>query len=38
MNLAHLLDASARAFPDRPAVSVGDRRLYDYAAYGALAA
>ena len=38
MNLAHLLDASARAFPDRPAVSVGDRRLFDYAAYGALAA
>jgi long-chain acyl-CoA synthetase len=38
MNLATLLDASAHAFPDRPAVSVGDRRLYDYATYGALAA
>jgi len=38
MNLAHLLDASARAFPDRPAISLGDRRLYEYGAYGALAA
>ena len=38
MNLARLLDASAGAFPDRPAVSLGDHRLYDYAAYGALAA
>ncbi|HEY1944060.1 MAG TPA: AMP-binding protein [Roseiarcus sp.] len=38
MNLALLLDASARSFPNRAAVSVGDRPLYDYAAYGALAA
>ena len=38
MNLAHLLDASARSFPDRPAVSIADRRIYDYAAYGGLAA
>jgi long-chain acyl-CoA synthetase len=38
MNLAHLLFQSARSFPDRPAVSIGDRRLYDYAGYGALAA
>src|SRR6185437_11785411 len=38
MNLAHLLDASARTFPDRPAVSIADRRLFDYGGYGALAA
>jgi long-chain acyl-CoA synthetase len=38
MNLAHLLSNAARSFPDLPAVSVGDRRLYDYAAYGALSA
>lgn len=38
MNLALLLDASARRFPERPAVSVGDRCLYEYFAYGALAA
>ncbi len=36
--LAHLLANAARSYPDRPAVSIGDRRLYDYAAYGALAA
>jgi len=38
MNLARLLDAAALSFPDQPAVSVGDRRIYDYRAYGALAA
>jgi long-chain acyl-CoA synthetase len=38
MNLAHLLFNAARNSPERPAVSVGDRRLYDYAAYGGLAA
>lgn len=38
MNLARLLDASALSFPDRPAVSLADRLLYDYRAYGALAA
>ncbi|HLJ72176.1 MAG TPA: AMP-binding protein [Roseiarcus sp.] len=38
MNLALLLDAAARSFPDHPAVSVGDERRYDYAAYGALSA
>jgi long-chain acyl-CoA synthetase len=38
MNLAHLLENSARSFGDRPAVSIGDRLIYDYAAYGALAA
>jgi long-chain acyl-CoA synthetase len=38
MNLAHLLSNAARSFPERPAVSIGDRRLYDYAAYGALSA
>ena len=38
MNLARLLDAAALSFPDWPAVSVADRRLYDYRAYGALAA
>ncbi len=38
MNLALLLSSAARSFPDRPAVSVGDRRLYDYGAYGSLSA
>jgi long-chain acyl-CoA synthetase len=38
MNLALLLDTAARSFPDTPAVSVADRPIYDYAAYGALAA
>jgi long-chain acyl-CoA synthetase len=38
MNLAHLLSNAARSFPERPAVSVGDRCLYDYSAYGALSA
>jgi long-chain acyl-CoA synthetase len=38
MTLASLLSNSARSFPDRPAVSVGDRLLYDYAAYGLLSA
>jgi long-chain acyl-CoA synthetase len=36
MNLAHLLSNAARSFPDRPAVSVGDRQLYDYAEYESL--
>ncbi len=30
MNLAHLLARSARSFPERPAVLLGDRTLYDY--------
>jgi long-chain acyl-CoA synthetase len=38
MNLAHLLSGAAKSFPDAPAVSVGDRRIYDYAGYGGLAA
>jgi long-chain acyl-CoA synthetase len=38
MNLALLLSNAARSFPDRPAVSVGDRRLYDYGAYASLSA
>lgn len=38
MNLAHLLSNAARSFPDRPAVSVGDRQLYDYAEYESLSA
>jgi long-chain acyl-CoA synthetase len=38
MNLALLLSNSAKSFPERPAVSVGDRRLYDYGAYGSLSA
>jgi long-chain acyl-CoA synthetase len=38
MNLALLLDAAARGFPQRPAVSILDRPVYDYAEYGALAA
>jgi long-chain acyl-CoA synthetase len=36
MNLALLLSNAARCFPECPAVSVGDRRLYDYSAYGSL--
>jgi long-chain acyl-CoA synthetase len=38
MNLALLLSNAARSFPERPAVSVGDRQLYNYAAYGSLSA
>src|SRR5579863_2610697 len=38
MNLELLLTSAARSFPERPAVSVGDRRIYDYAAYGLLCA
>src|SRR6202034_4216320 len=38
MNLALLLSNAARSFPERPAVSVGDRRLYNYDAYGSLSA
>ncbi len=38
MNLANLLFAAARNFPERPAVSLGDRPLYDYRAYAGLAA
>jgi long-chain acyl-CoA synthetase len=38
MNVAHLLFEAARSFPERPAVSIGDRRLYDYLAYGNVAA
>jgi long-chain acyl-CoA synthetase len=38
MNLAHLLSNAARSFPDRPAFSIGDRQLYDYAAYGSFSA
>lgn len=38
MNLAHLLGGAARSFPERPAVSIGDRLLYDYATYGSLSA
>lgn len=38
MNLTHLIVQAATNFPDRPAVSIGDRRLYDYRAYGSLAA
>ena len=38
MNLAHLLSNAATSFPERPAVSVGDRRLYDYGAYRSLSA
>jgi long-chain acyl-CoA synthetase len=38
MNLALLLANAAKSFPDRPAVSLGDRRLYDYSAYGSLSA
>lgn len=36
MNIAQLLSEAARTFPLRPAVSVGDRRLYDYRAYADL--
>jgi long-chain acyl-CoA synthetase len=38
MNLAHLLDGAARTFGARPAVSIADQLVYDYAAYGDLAA
>jgi long-chain acyl-CoA synthetase len=38
VNLAHLLANASRSFPERLAVSIGDRRLYNYAAYGGLAA
>jgi long-chain acyl-CoA synthetase len=38
MNLALLLSNAAKSFAERPAVSVGDRRLYDYGAYGSLSA
>jgi long-chain acyl-CoA synthetase len=38
VNLAHLLANAARSFPERAAVSIGDHRLYTYAAYGELAA
>ncbi len=38
MNLALLLANAAQSFPDRPAVSVGDSKIYDYAAYGLLSA
>jgi long-chain acyl-CoA synthetase len=38
VNLAHLLANAARSFPEQPAISLGDRRLYTYAAYGELAA
>ncbi len=34
MSLAHLLAASARVFPDRPAVVMGTRALLDYAGLG----
>jgi long-chain acyl-CoA synthetase len=38
VNVAHLLANASRSFPERLAVSIGDRRLYNYAAYGELAA
>jgi long-chain acyl-CoA synthetase len=38
VNLAHLLANASRSFPEQPAISVGDHRLYTYAAYGELAA
>ena len=38
MNLAHLLANASRSVPGQPAISVGDRRLYTYAAYGEMAA
>jgi long-chain acyl-CoA synthetase len=38
MSLASLLSNAAKSLPDQPAVSIGDRRLYDYAAYGLLSA
>jgi long-chain acyl-CoA synthetase len=34
MNLANLLSSSARSFPDRPAVSIGPRTLFDYHTLG----
>ena len=30
MNLAHLLVSAARNFPERPALSIGDKMLFDY--------
>jgi long-chain acyl-CoA synthetase len=38
MTLPSLLFTTARCFPDLPAVSVGDRRVYTYGEYGSLAA
>ena len=38
MNLAHLLFSASKSFPDHPAVSIGDRPIYDFASYGGLAA
>src|ERR1700720_811215 len=38
MNLELLLTSAARSFPEWPAVSVADRRIYDYAASGSLCA
>ena len=38
MTIARLFFDAARSFPDRPAVSIGERQLYDYEAYGRLAA
>jgi long-chain acyl-CoA synthetase len=34
VNLANLLSSSARSFPDRPAVSIGLKVLFDYATLG----
>lgn len=34
MNLANLLDSSAKSFPDRPAVSIGPKMLFDYRTLG----
>jgi hypothetical protein len=30
MNLAHLLARTARVFPERPALAIGERELYAY--------
>jgi len=38
MNLAVLLDTPARVWADRPAISIGDRVVYDYATLGLRAA
>ncbi len=38
MNIAHLLSEAARSFPERPAVSIGDRLVYRYQGYARLAA
>ncbi|WP_079436243.1 class I adenylate-forming enzyme family protein [Zoogloea sp. LCSB751] len=38
MNLAHILARSARTFPERPALLVGDRQLHTYAALAARSA